>query len=111
MATATEAWRDYLLAQVPQIESQLDQLECTALISDSWYPLRAALDAFRGSALQSYSISGLSFSRKGMGQMSEEETQIRRRIYDLLYRAGVVLIDGRGFYTTSWPIAGGSVAT
>jgi len=70
MGAALNTLKAYLDAEVLKIGSALDKLECAALI-ETWYPMRAALDAFRGSALQSYSISGRSFSRKSMAEYEE----------------------------------------
>jgi hypothetical protein len=102
-----DALRDYLIAECAKLGNKLDNLDCLALI-DSWYPTRAALDAFRSNDVQSYSISGRSFSRKDLTAMEVSERRMYAGIQDFLYMRGISLVDNRGFYTETWPISGGA---
>lgn len=110
MATAIENLKAYLVTAAGQIRNDLDKLECLALI-DSWYPARVAIDALRANTISSYSLNGRSVTRNSIGVLESAEYRMMAQIKDYLYLRGVTLVDNRGYYTATWPVAGGSVAS
>jgi len=83
-----------LISEAAKVVDTITRLACLADIDD-WAAVRAALLAFSGSDIQSYTIAGRTFSKKNTGEMERRERAVYGRILTALYGSGAQ-VDARG---------------
>jgi hypothetical protein len=100
MATAIDgmyaALKDKNGVYVPQVAEPLDQLEYLMNV-DRWYSLAQALLKLSSTDVESYSVSGRSFTKKRLTELQQMERAAYMDVLKFLKRAGDGLIDTRWF--------------
>lgn len=110
MATALENYKAYLTgiaAALPNVENQFKAAD----MIEQWYNARLALDALSSTTTNAYTLNGRTVTRQALPTIQSRVYQLQRDLEDILFLRSIALVDGRGYYTQGWPVAGGSVAS
>lgn len=90
----------YLQARAAELSFELDRLECLNLI-ERWNNAATALATVQGNEIQGYSIAGRSVQRRVVSEMQDTARDLYAQVKELLYGAGIVLIDHRNLAEVS----------
>lgn len=83
-----------LVTDANTLSDTVDRLECLSDIDD-WYTCRVAVSELSAHDVQSYSVSGRSFTKKDLKSLEARERDLYAKIKARLYCAGSMLADSR----------------